>query len=99
MKIVEKDFILVSNDGFFDLYFLKKVKDKETGKSEVKAFRGAYGCTLAGALKRIVKHRRNTIFESESPVLLEYLQKTIELENELIHLCKETIPDNFDTGE
>jgi hypothetical protein len=30
---------------------------------------------------------------------LEYLQKTIELENELIHLCKETIPDNFDTGE
>lgn len=99
MKIVEKDFILVANEGFFDLYFLKKIKNKETGELETKAFKGAYGCTLAGALKRIIKHRRNTIYESESPVLLEYLQKTIELENEIIHLCKEVIPDDFDTGE
>ena len=99
MKIVEKDFILVADGSFFDLYFLKKVKNKETGELETKAFRGAYGCTLAGAVKRIINHRRNTIYESESPVLLEYLQKTIELESEIIHLCKEIIPEDFDTGE
>lgn len=99
MKIVEKDFVLVSNGGLFDLYFLKNVKNKETGELEKKVFRGAYGCNLASALKRIVKHRRNTAFESESPCLLEYLEKTIELENEIIHLCKETIPEDFDTGE
>lgn len=98
MKIVEKDFILNPVEGLFDLYFIKKVKDEETGEVKAKAYIAAYGCTLSSALKRIIKHRRNTVFESESPCLLEYLEKTIELENEIIHLCKETIPKDFDTG-
>lgn len=98
MKIVEKDFVLISNGGLFDLLFLKKVKNEESGKMEIKAYRGAYGCTLSGALKRIIKHRRNTILESESPCLLDLLKQTIQLEKELITLCKESIPKDFDTG-
>lgn len=98
MRIVEPDFILNSCGELFDLIFYKKVKNKETEKVEIKPYVAAYGCSLASALNRIVRHRVKSIYESESPCLLEALNKIIEQQNIIIKLCKESLPENFDTG-
>ena len=100
MRIVEEDFIMESCGlGLFDLIFKKKVKNKETGEIEIKESKPRYGCSLASCITRIVKFRFNSKFESESPYLLEALNEIIKLEKELIKLCKESVPENFDTGE
>lgn len=100
MRIVEKDFIMEpSNNGLFDLIFLKKVKNEESGKVELKPCKAAYGCSLASCIKRIKRFRLNTTFESESPYLLQALKEIIRLDKEFIQLCKESIPEDFDTGE
>lgn len=100
MRIVEKDFVMEPcTNGLFDLIFLKKVKDEETGKILIKPCKAAYGCSLASCIKRIVRHRLGTTFESESIYLLEALKEIVKLEEEFIQLCKESLPENFDTGE
>lgn len=99
MRIVEPDFILNSAGGLFDLIYFKKVKDKETEKVEIKPYVAAYGCSLASALNRIIRHRVKSIYESETPCLLDALNKIIDQQNEIITLCKESLPEKFDTGE
>lgn len=90
MQIVERDFIMKPN-GFnsFDIAFLKQVKDKETGESKIKPYDVSYGCKLSSCIKKIVKHRVDTKYESESIYLLDALNEIISLEKELVKLCKE----------
>ena len=101
MQIVEEDFVMKpQGDGLlFDILFLKKVKDKETGEIKRKPAKVAYGCTLSSCIKRIVNYRFQTKFESESVYLLDALKELIKLDKEIIKLCKETLPEEFDTGE
>lgn len=99
MRIVEPDFILNSSNGFFDLYVYKKVKNKETEEIEVKPCVVAYGCSLASALNRIIKKRVHSRFSSENPCLLDALNEIIKQQKEIIKLCKESLPEKFDTGD
>jgi len=90
MRIVEKDFVIKPNGySSYDIAFLKTVQNKETGKAEVKAFNASYGCTLSSCIKKIVRHRLNTKYESESVYLLDALNEIINLEKEIVKLCKE----------
>ena len=99
MRIVEEDFIMEPiNYGLFDLTFLKKVKD-ENGNVQIKSSKAAYGCSLASCIKRIKRHRLGTKFESESIYLLDALKEIIKLDKEFVELCRESLPENFDTGE
>lgn len=98
MQIIEEDFAMKPcSYGLFDLVFLNKVKDEE-GKIQIKPSKPIYGCSLASCIKRINKHRLNTKFESEKIYLLEALNEIIKLDKEIIDLCKESIPEKFDTG-
>lgn len=99
MKIVEEDFIMEPS-GFedFDLTFLKKVKNEE-GEIIIKPSKTAYGCSLSSCIRKIIRHRIGTKFESESVYLLDALEEIIKLDKEIIKLCKEVSPENFDTGE
>lgn len=99
MRIVEPDFILSPCGNSFDLIFYKKVKSKETNEIKIEPYIAAYGCSLASALSRVIKHRLKSVYESETPCLLDVFNKIIENQNEIIKLCKESIPENFDTGE
>lgn len=100
MRIVEKDFIMKPcSYGLFDLTFLKKVKDETTGEFQIKPGKTAYGCSLSSCVQRISRHRLHTIYESESVYLLEALNEIIRLDKELILMCKESLPEKFDTGE
>ena len=99
MRIVEEDFVMEScGFGLFDLTFLKKVKD-ENGEIQIKKLKPAYGCSLASCINRVIKYRLHSKFESESVYLLEALKEIIKLDEEFIKLCKEELPENFDTGE
>ena len=99
MRIVEEDFIMEPCSlGLFDLTFLKKVKN-ENGEIEIKKCKPAYGCSLSSCISRIIKHRVGTKFESESPYLLDALKEMTKMEEEIINLCKEPLPEKFDTGE
>lgn len=90
MRIVEKDFVMKPCTlSSFDIAFLKQVKDKETGEIKIKPYDVAYGCSLSTCLKKIVRHRLNTKYESESVYLLDALNEIISLEKELVKLCKE----------
>ena len=100
MKIVEKDFVAVNGGGnLFDLVFYKKVKNKETGELETKCSKPIYGITLSSLVKRVCKYRVSSIYENENPVLLDYLNKLLSTENEILNLLKESPPEEFDTGE
>ena len=100
MRIVEKDFIMEpASYGLFNITFLKKVKDKETGEVQIKPSKISYGCTLSSCIRKIVRHRVNTQFESESIYLLDALKEIIKLDKEFNKLCKEPFPEDFDTGE
>lgn len=78
-----------SEPYYFDLFFPKKVKDKETGEVKVKPVK-VYGGSLSKCITKIVRHRVSTKYESESPYLLEALNEMIELEKEMVKLCKES---------
>lgn len=98
MRIVEKDFIMKPcGQGLFDLVFLEKVKDEE-GQIQIKPSKPCYGCSLASCIRRINKHRLNTAFESENVYLLEALNEIIKLDKEIVNLCRESLPEKFDTG-
>ena len=100
MRIVEEDFIMEPcGFGLFDLTLKRKIKDKETDEIQIKSLKPASGCSLASCIKRIIKFRLNSKFESESVYLLDALKEIIKLNKEIIEICKESIPENFDTGE
>lgn len=89
MRIVEEDFIMEPRDlATFDITFFEKTKDKETGEIKIKN-KKAFGCTLPWAIKKIVRHRVYSKFESESVYLLEALEEIIKLEKEMVQLCRE----------
>lgn len=101
MEIHEKDFILkaVSDDSnLWDLSFYKKVKKRDTGKFEMELDNPLYGLTLSSALLRIAKHRSAKKYENENITLFEFLKDYQSNYREIVKLCKETLPENFDTG-
>lgn len=101
MRIVEEDFIIEpcsERENLWDLTFLKKVKN-ENGEVEVKKCKPAYGCSLASCITRVIRHRRGTKFESESAYLLDALKESNKLLKEMVTLCRESLPEKFDTGE
>lgn len=99
MKIVEPDFTLEPDDGRFNLIFNKRVKKRDTGKYEIEPGPPLYGLTLASALNRIVHNRTAKKFAEENISLKEFLKEFQRNYAELVKLCRETLPEKFDTGE
>lgn len=100
MQIVEDDFIMKpASYGLFDLLLLKKVKNEETGKLEKKPYKVFYGGTLSYCIRKIRWFRLETKYESESPYLLDALKEIIRMDEEIVKLCKESLPKSLDDGE
>lgn len=102
MQIVESDFIMKFSDdtsGKLDLTFMKKVKKRDTGKFEIEPGDTLYGLTLSHALERIAKHRTAKKWEEENVSLRDFLKEYMKNHKELVKLCKESLPEKFDTGE
>lgn len=101
MQIVEKDFILRPSDSdcsSFDLIFMKKVKKRDTGKFEIEPGDPLYGLSLSHALLRIARKRTAKKFEEENITLRQFLQEFHKQHDEIIKLCKESLPEKFNTG-
>ena len=102
MTIQEKDFVLtpVSDDSnLFNLAFYKKVKKRDTGKFEFELGNSLYGLTLSSALMRIAHHRVAKKYEEDNITLRQFLNDYKKSYEEIIKLCKEPVPENFDTGD
>lgn len=102
MKIVEPDFFMEYSDDTsarFDLCFMKKVKKRDTGKFEIEPGDKLYGLTLSHCLNRIAHHRTAKKYEEDNITLREFLKEFQKNYKELVKLCKESLPENFDTGE
>lgn len=102
MKIVEPDFVLEQSDKEserYDLTFMKKVKKRDTGKFEIEPGKPLYGLTLSHALNRIVHYRTARKWEEENVSLKEFLKEFQRNYIEIVKLCRETLPEKFDTGE
>jgi hypothetical protein len=102
MRIVESDFILEPSDKEserYDLTFMKRVKKRDTGKFEIEPGKPLYGLTLSHALNRIVHHRTTKKWEEENTTLKEFLKEFQKNYKEVVKLCRETLPEKFDTGE
>ena len=101
MKIVEKDFIMkdVSPDSNkWDLCFIKRVKKRDTGEYALEPGDVLYGLTLSSALERIAKHRVAKKYAEENITLREFLKEYQKEHNEIVKLCRETVPEELDTG-
>ena len=102
MEIHESDFVLepISNeDARFNLRFYKRVKKKDTGQYEKELGDPLYGLTLSSALMRIAHHRVAKKYEEENITLRQFLKEYQLAYNEIVRLCRETLPEDFDTGE
>ena len=102
MKIVESDFIMeLADDGSerYDLTFMKKVKKRDTGKFEIEPGTPLYGLTLSHCLNKIAHHRTAKKFEEANITLKEFLREFQSNYREIVKLCRETLPEKFDTGE
>ena len=102
MKIVEPDFILEPSDKEsqrYDLTFMKKVKKRDTGKFEIEPGKPLYGLTLSNALNRIVHKRTAKKWEEDNVSLKEFMKEFQKNYRELVKLCREDLPEKFDTGE
>ena len=102
MEIVEKDFTLRladENSARYDLIFNKKVKKRDTGKFEIEPGDPMYGLTLSSALNRIAHHRTAKKYEEENITLKEFLKEFQQNYREIVKLCRESLPENLDTGE
>ena len=102
MEIRENDFILtpVSDDSDkFDLRFYKRVKKRDTGKFELELDSPLYGLSLACALRRIAMHRVAKKYEEANITLFEYLKDLQKSYQDIVKLCRESLPEKFDTGE
>jgi F0F1-type ATP synthase delta subunit len=102
MQIVEPDFTMKLSDETsdkFDLTFNKRVKKRDTGKYEIEPGDTLYGLTLVHCLERIAKHRTAKKWQDENITLKEFLKEYQIQHKELVKLCRETLPEKFDTGE
>lgn len=102
MKIVEPDFIMEysgSDSNRFDLTFMKRVKKRDTGKFEIEPGNTLYGLTLSHCLNKIVHHRTAKKFEEENVSIKEFLKEFQCQYKEVVKLCRESLPEKFDTGE
>lgn len=101
MEIKEKDFVLKPTDvdsNLFDLTFYKRVKKRDTGKFELELGDPIYGITLSSALIRIAKHRVAKKYEEENVTLFQYLKDLQKSYSEIVKLCRESLPEKFDTN-
>lgn len=102
MVITEKDFIMKpsgEDSDFFDLTFMKRVKKRDTGNYEIEPGDTLYGLTLSHCIRKIAKKRTAKKFKDDNITLLEFLKQFQKDYQELIKLCRESIPEKFDTGE
>ena len=102
MRIVEPDFFMEPSDetsAKFDLCFMKRVKKRDTGKFEIEPGDKLYGLTLSGCLLRIAHHRTNKKFADDNVNLKEFLKEYQKNYSDIVKLCRETLPEKFDTGE
>ena len=102
MEIVEKDFIMKpSNDDsdFFDLTFMKRVKKRDTGNYEIEPGDTLYGLKLSHCLRKIAKKRTAKKYAEDRITLFEYLKEFQKQYEEVVKLCRESLPEKFDTGE
>lgn len=102
MKIVEADFIMElsgPDSDRYDLTFMKKVKKRDTGNYEIEPGNTLYGLTLSHCLNKIAHHRTAKKFSEENITLKEFLKEFQANYKDIIKLCKETLPEKFDTGE
>ena len=102
MEIHENDFVLesISDDSDrFNLRFYKRVKKRDTGQFETELGDPLYGLTLSSALCRIAHHRVAKKYEEENLTLRKFLKEYQATYAEIVKLCRETLPENFDTGE
>ena len=102
MTIVEPDFTMKfssDTDDRLDLVFNKRVKKRDTGEYAIEAGQPMYGLTLYSALSRIAKHRVAKKYEDANISLKEFLKEYQLQYKKIAELCKEALPENFDTGE
>jgi len=102
MNIVEPDFTMKpcsADSDKFDLIFNKRVKKRDTGEYAIEPGDPLYGLTLSSALSRIAKHRTAKKYEEANISLKEFLKEYQANYREIVKLCRECIPEKFDTGE
>jgi hypothetical protein len=102
MQIVEPDFTMKlsnENSGRFDLTFNKRVKKRDTGQFAIEPGDTLYGLTLSHCLNKIVHHRTAKKWGEENISLKDFLKEFQIQYRELVKLCKESLPEKFDTGE
>ena len=101
MKIVEPDFIMESSgdNERYDLTFMKKVKKRDTGKYEIEPGNTLYGLTFSHCLNKICHHRTTKKFEEDNITLKDFLKEFQINYREIVKLCRESLPEDFDTGE
>ena len=102
MEIHENDFVLesISDDSDrFNLRFYKRVKKRDTGEYAIEPGDPLYGLTLSHALQKIAHHRVAKKYEEANISLKEFLKEYQLAYREIVKLCRESLPENFDTGE
>jgi hypothetical protein len=102
MKIEEKDFVMedvAPDSDKWDLAFYKRVKKRETGEYAIELGDKLYGLSLSSCLRRIAKHRIAKKYEEENITLRQFLKEYQLAYKEIVKLCRETLPEKFDTGE
>lgn len=102
MVIQEPDFTMKpSSEGsnYYDLTFNKRVKKRDTGKFEIEPGDTLYGLTLSHCLNKICHRRTAKKWEDENISLKEFLKEFQLQYKEIVKLCRETLPEKFDTGE
>lgn len=103
MTITEPDFIMkpISTDGSdkYDLTFMKRVKKRDTGKYEIEPGDTLYGLTFSHCLNKIAHHRTAKKYIEDNITLKEFMIEFQKNHKELVKLCRETLPEKFDTGE
>ena len=102
MKIVEPDFIMeLANEDSerYNLCFMKRVKKRDTGNFEIEPGNVLYGLTLSHCLNKIAHHRTAKKFKDDNITLKQFLKEFQSNYLELVKLCRESLPEKFDTGE
>ncbi len=102
MIIVEPDFTMKfcsENSDKLDLIFNKRVKKQATGEYAIEPGDPIYGLTLYSALQRIAKHRVAKKYQDDNITLKQFLKEYQLQYKEIVKLCRESLPEKFDTGE
>jgi len=102
MRITEPDFIMEPSgpeSERYDLTFMKRVKKRDTGKFEIEPGNTLYGLTLSHCLNKIAHRRTARKYEEDNISLKEFFIEFQKNYKEIVKLCRETLPEKFDTGE